>query len=76
MRPRRNALIVPKLQSGGRCEDPKPAPTKRTPRPSKVGITKQYLDLQELREEVRRAEMRFGRMRSAKGATRPEQRSH
>ncbi|OIQ66829.1 hypothetical protein GALL_516010 [mine drainage metagenome] len=58
-------------------KNPKSAPTKSAPRPLKAGIAKQYLDLQELRAEVRRAEIRFGiRMHSPKGAMRPEQRSH
>jgi hypothetical protein len=58
-------------------KSPKSAPTTRAPRPLKAGIAKQHLDLQELREEVRRAEIKFGiRMHSPKGVMRSEQRSH
>jgi hypothetical protein len=50
--------------------------TKWALRFSEAGIAKQYLDLQKLREEVRRAETSFAiRMHSPKGA-RSKQRLH
>jgi hypothetical protein len=58
-------------------KSPKSALTKRAPKPSKAGIARQYLDLRELREEVRRAEIKFGiRMPSPHRVMRFEQRSH
>ena len=69
--------IAPRFNAEVVMKSPKSAPTKRAPSPLKAGVAKQYLDLQELREEVRRAEIRFGiRMHSRKGAMRPEPRSH
>jgi hypothetical protein len=52
-------------------------PTKWALRSSEAGIAEQYLDLQKLREEVRRAEISFGIhiMHSPKGA-RSKQRLH
>jgi hypothetical protein len=57
-------------------KSPKSAPTKRVSRPSD-SLTKDYLDLKKLREEVRRAEKSFGvRIQNLKGGTRSEQRSN
>jgi hypothetical protein len=51
-------------------------PTKWALKSLEASIVKLYLDLQKLREEVRRAEIGFGiRMRSPKGA-RSKQRLH
>jgi hypothetical protein len=51
-------------------------PTKWALRSSEAGIAKRYLDLQKLREEVRRTEISFGiRMHSPRGA-RSKQRWH
>jgi hypothetical protein len=51
-------------------------PTKWALRSLEASIVKLYLDLQKLREEVRRAEISFGiRMHSPKGA-RSKQRLH
>jgi hypothetical protein len=54
----------------------KSTPTKSALTSSESGIAEQYLDLQRLREEVRRAEISFGiRMHSPKGGTRSKRRS-